>query len=128
MSSHNHSVSSTQPPCVLHTTTVCPNTTIVCPHTTTVCPPHNHRVSSTQPPCVLTQPQCVLHANMSFLSSELETIILQAMGYSLVMGTALHEEAWPKETPPIITSIVKDMVRWCVSVRHNSSSNACVVQ
>ena len=42
--------------------------------------------------------------------SELERIVFYAMGYSLVMGTAQHMEAWPKDAPPVVKSIVKDMV------------------
>lgn len=61
------------------------------------------------------------HASLDFLFSlfskgeneihikELERIVFYAMGYSLVMGTAQHMEAWPKDTPPVVKSIVKDM-------------------
>ena len=112
----------TQPLCVL-TQPLCVLTQPLCVLTQPLCVLTQPLCVLTQPLCVLTQPLCVLAVhNMLFVSSELETIILQAMGYSLVMGTALHEEAWPKETPPIIKSIVKYMVR-CIF-----SSNTCVVQ
>ena len=43
--------------------------------------------------------------------ADLETLVVRCMGYSLVIGTVSHEEAWSEVMPDIVQSFVKNMVR-----------------
>lgn len=58
------------------------------------------------------------------MCTDLEMLVVRCMGYSLVIGTVSHEEAWSEVMPDIVQSFVKNMVS-CLGGREGGRGGDC---